>query len=498
MNQMQSQPQMNILVVDDTPDSLRLLVGILSEQGYKVRAAPNGRLALSAAQTMPPDLILLDINMPEMDGYEVCKCLKADDRTSHIPVIFLSAWSDVFDKVKAFAVGGVDYITKPFQIEEAIARIKTHLTICSLQTKLQQKNEDLTHTLNQLKTTQNQLIQAEKMAALGQLVANVAHEINTPLGAIRSSAEIVNHVLTQNLEQFTRVLQTIAPEHWQVFFALLHRSLESMPLLAELSTREKRQFKRSLMQQLDAYAIADADMVADTLVDIGICGDIDPFLDLLSHPASRQILDTVYQLASLQKSTRTILTATDRAARTVQALKRYVHQDASGRKTETDVVEGIETALTLHLNLIKRGVDVVKNYGDFPSVLAFPDELNQVWTNLLSNALYGMDYRGTLTITVSRVEAEIRVDITDTGKGIPEELHRKIFEPFFTTKPKGEGSGLGLSIVKKIVERHAGRIEVNSQPGQTTFSVFLPAEASAETMEETSKTFSDSALPRNL
>jgi two-component system, NtrC family, sensor kinase len=480
MNQTQSQPQMNILVVDDTPDSLRLLVGILSDQGYKVRAAPNGRLALSAAQTMPPDLILLDINMPEMDGYEVCKRFKADDRTSHIPVIFLSAWSDVFDKVKAFAVGGVDYITKPFQIEEAIARIKTHLTICSLQTKLQQKNEDLTHTLNQLKTTQNQLIQAEKMAALGQLVANVAHEINTPLGAIRSSAEIVNHVLTQNLEQFTRVLQTIAPEHWQVFFALLHRSLESMPLLAELSTREKRQFKRSLMQQLEAHAIADADVVADTLVDIGICENIDPFLELLGHSASRQVLDTVYQLASLQKSTRTILTATDRAARTVLALKRY--QDPSGRKTETDVVEGIETALTLHLNLIKRGVDVVKHYGDFPSVLAFPDELNQVWTNLLSNALYGMDYRGTLTISVNRVEGEIRVDITDTGKGIPEEVQSKIFEPFFTTKPKGEGSGLGLSIVKKIVERHAGRIEVNSRPGQTTFSVFLPLESSLETV----------------
>ncbi|MBF2050647.1 MAG: response regulator [Elainella sp. C42_A2020_010] len=485
----QTQTQMNILVVDDTPDSLRLLVGILSEQGYKVRAAPNGRLALSAAQKLPPDLILLDINMPEMDGYEVCRRFKADERTSHIPVIFLSAWSDVFDKVKAFAVGGVDYITKPFQIEEAIARIKTHLTICSLQTKLQQKNEDLIQTLNQLKTTQSQLIQAEKMAALGQLVANVAHEINTPLGAIRSSAEIVNHVLTQNLEQFTRVLQAIDPDHWQLFFALLHQSLESMPLLTGLSSREKRQFKRLLMQKLEACAIADADVVADTLVDIGIYENIDPFLALLRHPHSRQILDTVYQLASLQKSTRTILTATDRAARTVLALKRYVHQDASGRKTETDVVEGIETALTLHLNQIKRGVEVVKNYGDFPTILAFPDELNQVWTNLLSNALYGMDYRGILTITVTRTEDDIRVDITDTGKGIPPELQARIFDPFFTTKPKGEGSGLGLSIVKKIVERHAGRIEVESQPGQTTFSVFLPLEFSEAVAESPQTVF---------
>lgn len=140
------QLQMNILVVDDTPDSLRLLVGILTEQGYRVRAAPNGRLALSAAQKMPPDLILLDINMPEIDGYEVCRQLKADARTCNVPVIFLSAWSDVFDKVKAFSVGGVDYITKPFQIEEAIARIRTHLTICSLRSTLQQKNDDLIRT----------------------------------------------------------------------------------------------------------------------------------------------------------------------------------------------------------------------------------------------------------------------------------------------------------------------------------------------------------------
>lgn len=468
------QPPMNILVVDDTPDSLRLLVGILSEQGYKVRAAPTGKLALSAAQKMPPDLILLDINMPELDGYEVCKQFKQDDRTRNIPVIFLSAWSDVFDKVKAFSVGGVDYITKPFQIEEAIARIKTHLTICSLQNTLKQKNEDLTQTLNQLQTTQNHLIQAEKMAALGQLVANVAHEINTPLGAIHSSAEIVNHFLTQNLEPLTHILQTIAPEHQPLFFLLLQRSIESMPVLAGLSSREKRQFKRALIQQLEELSIPTADMVADTLVDIGVYDQLDPFLTLLTYPESRQILDTVYQLSSLQKSTRTILTATDRAARTVMALKRYVYQDASGKKTETDVVEGIEMALTLHLNQIRRGVKVIRNYSDFPVISAFPDELNQVWTNLLSNALYGMDYQGIITISVAQTTQNVRVDITDTGKGILPGLEDKIFEPFFTTKPKGEGSGLGLSIVKKIVEHHDGQIQVRNEVGQTTFSVFLP------------------------
>ncbi len=133
----------SILVVDDTRANLRLLVGILTEHGYKVRPAMNGRVALAAAQAEPPDLILLDIMMPEMDGYEVCEQLKADERTRDIPLIFISAMSEVLDKVKAFSVGGVDYITKPFQVEEVLARVETHLTIGRLQKNLQEQNTRL-------------------------------------------------------------------------------------------------------------------------------------------------------------------------------------------------------------------------------------------------------------------------------------------------------------------------------------------------------------------
>ncbi|MBX3054947.1 MAG: response regulator [Anaerolineae bacterium] len=132
-----------ILVVDDVRENLRLLVRMLVERGYKVRPVSNGRMAIIAAQIAPPDVILLDILMPELDGYQVCQQLKADETTRHIPVIFISALHEQMDIVRAFAVGGVDYITKPFQTEETLARVHTHLTIGKLQKELAQKNQEL-------------------------------------------------------------------------------------------------------------------------------------------------------------------------------------------------------------------------------------------------------------------------------------------------------------------------------------------------------------------
>ena len=137
----------NILVVDDTLATLRLLVNMLVNQGYEVRPAPNGALALRAAQSTPPDLILLDIKMPGMDGYTVCEKLKANPETEDIPVIFISALNEVLDKVKAFSVGGVDYITKPFQLEEVLARVRTHLTLRQLQKRLQERTHQLSTLL---------------------------------------------------------------------------------------------------------------------------------------------------------------------------------------------------------------------------------------------------------------------------------------------------------------------------------------------------------------
>lgn len=469
-----NQASFSILVVDDTPDNLRLLVGLLSEQGYKIRPVTSGKMALSAAQGMPPDLILLDINMPDMNGYQVCEHLKADARTCDIPVIFLSALNDVFDKVKAFAVGGVDYITKPFQVEEVLARIHTHLAMRSLQNHLQQKNQELEQTLYQLQTTQTQLIQSEKMVVLGQLVANVAHEMNTPLGAIRSSADNIASFFQHNLEALPQFLQSLSSERRQDFFALLNRSIQSNRSSRSLSSKEKRQYKRSLIQELEALAIPNADTIADTLIDIGIYDNMQSLLPLLQDANSHMILNTAYELISIQKSTQTIMTASDRAAKVVLALKSYAHQDATGTKVQANLLDGIETALTLYYNQLKHGVEVIRRYAELPLVPCFPDDLNQVWTNLIQNALQAMNYKGTLTIEATSLSDRVQISMTDTGSGIPQEIQAKIFEPFFTTKAMGEGSGLGLSIAQKVMEKHGGSITVDSIPGKTTFSVCLP------------------------
>jgi signal transduction histidine kinase len=350
----------------------------------------------------------------------------------------------------------------------------------TLEQKLEERTQALSQTLDHLKATQQELIQSEKMAALGQLVAGIAHEINTPLAAIRSSAGIISKFLNQTLEQLTILSESLSKEQLQDFLTLLMRSLQQE---STFSTREERQFKRALTRQLEALEIDNADSLADTLVTMGIYDELDAFVPLLKRPDSLELLAIAYKLSELKRGTTTINTATDRASKVVFALKSYARYDSSGEMIPANLTEGIETVLTLYHNQLKQGVNVIKNYAKLPPILCYPDELNQVWTNLFHNALQAMDYRGTLTIDVIQQDREIKVGITDNGKGIPQEIISKIFEPFFTTKPPGEGSGLGLDIVKKIIEKHNGKIGVESQPGCTTFTVFLPLQLNEETRD---------------
>ena len=356
-------------------------------------------------------------------------------------------------------------------VELAATNRKLEQRVALRTADLNAKNSELTQTLQALQTTQTELIQSEKMAALGQLVAGIAHEVNTPLGAIQASIGNITAALESSIQQLPKLFQILPPERLADFFTLLALAQQPREML---SFREERQLRRSLKQVLNARGVAQAEALADSLSKMGINPDLDWLMPLLELAENRFVLETAYQLSIVQNNSQNIMLAVERATKIVFALKNYARQDSSGQKTEASVAEGIDTVLTLYQNQLKRGVNLSKRYAELPKILCYPEELAQVWSNLVHNALQAMEGQGTLEISLVEQDAQILVQICDSGGGIPADIQGRIFEPFFTTKPMGEGTGLGLDIVRRIVTKHQGRIELQSQPGHTIFSVWLP------------------------
>ncbi|MCP4540971.1 MAG: response regulator [Chloroflexi bacterium] len=195
MNNQQTEILDDILIVDDNPINLRLLSRMLSTQGYKVRAVSNGPRAIESAQTTPPDLILLDVNMPDMNGYQVCLHLKANERTCTIPIIFISALDQTEDKVQAFAVGGVDYITKPFQFEEVVARVETHLSLRHIQKHLEK--------LVEAKVNELELADTNQLTSLGMATSGMTRELKQLLTTITSDTDHLKTIIQQADDKHT-------------------------------------------------------------------------------------------------------------------------------------------------------------------------------------------------------------------------------------------------------------------------------------------------------
>ena len=342
----------------------------------------------------------------------------------------------------------------------------------AFEAKLREKNEALESTLKELKSTQNQLMVSEKMAALGQLIAGVAHEVNTPISAVKASVRNMIRTLPSAIQQLPNLLQKIDQGMMPLFMQLVSKSIDSK---ISLTTREERKFRKEITSVFESAGIDNAEELASNLVEIRIVEDLDQYLPIFQHELAIEIMQMVYMMGQLRVNMSNIDLASDKTAKVVSSLKNYAHVQSTDELIMKSLEKSVDDILTLLNNLLKYGIELHKDYQDnMPEVPVYPDELAQVWTNLITNAVQAMNNEGKISIRIFEESPWAVVQIEDNGPGIPEEIQKRIFEPFFTTKKQGEGSGLGLDICRKIVEKHQGEISVDSQPGKTVFTVKVP------------------------
>lgn len=407
-----------ILIVDDTPAHIMLLESILREQGYVVRAAISGELALKSIRNQPPDMILQDINMPGISGYEVCKALKSEPAMAEIPVIFVSSASETSDKLRAFDEGGVDYVTKPFRAKEVLARVDTHMTLFRARKELERKNSDLEQAMSELKQAQAQLVQSEKMAALGMLTAGIAHELNNPLNFIAASVQALKKIVTP-VEQ------------------LLHQCESDSDKCARFADWNSAQgygdFCATMVELVDNSCYG-ANRAAEIVRGLRIFTRLDEAE--LKSANLHENLDAVLLLLHNRCRNRI------RISKQYGELPTWVCQP--GKLNQA------------FMNLVANAIDAIN---------AKPT----LTTNEEIRIVTRLEPRDSGYCAV--------VEIADTGIGMSDAVRERLFQPFFTTKEVGEGVGLGLAITHRIILDHGGTIEVESTPGAgSLFRVIIPQE----------------------
>lgn len=372
-----------ILIVDDEPNNLKVLHNLLTENDYIVRAARSGTAAIETVQLDPPDLILLDIKMPHMDGYEVCQRLKGDPQTRDIPIIFISALNQVDDIVSAFNVGGVDYITKPFQFEEVIARVKTHLTIIQQQHKLRWQSEQLEKMIERDRQRFEQITEMRE-----KFVRGAAHDLKNPLTLVGGYANM--------MLRFDAVRQD--PNLKEMVQEIEGAGADMLDMIGNML--DVLRFQNSVL--LDKGAI-DLNVIVDNVV-------------------------SAYQTLAVAKN-----------------IKLDFHPKFS------------EAPINADTKLIQRVVE-----------------------NLVSNAIKYSPEETRVMVTTDSHDGKSILQVQDEGYGIPEYDIPQLFDPFYrseSTREKADGTGLGLSVTKEIVEQHGGRIMVDSHEGEgSLFTVILPCE----------------------
>ncbi|EMO66301.1 GHKL domain protein [Leptospira kirschneri str. 200803703] len=342
---------------------------------------------------------------------------------------------------------------------------------------------ELTETLEEkvkirtqeLEETQSQLIMSEKMASLGIMVAGIAHEINTPAGVINGAADNLDqnmNYLVQNV--FDVVLFARYRKLRKNFeLALLHLLRDKKK--SELDSKEKFRLKNQLKEEMKNMNFSPAltSELSNFIIENQIGKERKYIYNTILKDDDRGYF-MLKNAAYINRNIKNIRYAIRNIVRIVKALKSYSHLDQSKTFSSSNIIEGMETTLIILNNQIKYGIDVIKNFQEIPLVICNPDELNQVWTNLIQNSIQALKGKGKIEISVFPWNGCVVVEIEDNGPGIPAKIQDRIWDPFFTTKDQGEGTGLGLGIAKGIVEKHKGKITLKSNPGKTVFRVELP------------------------
>ncbi|MBK7871391.1 MAG: GHKL domain-containing protein [Saprospiraceae bacterium] len=319
--------------------------------------------------------------------------------------------------------------------------------------------------------------QNEKLISLGKLSAGLAHELNNPASAMVRIADELYKRQHQTPERFKAVItMRVTPEQTDAVNAILFSKMADLNNI-ELSLLERESRKDDMIDWLEDQGVEEAEEIAETLVDFGFeQDDLEQISDIAHGQHLATILWWIEGALSSEKLLCEIKESANRIATLVKAIKSYSHMDRGSAAEPTDLYEGVKSTLIMLKHKLKeKRIQIEKNFQEnLPKVIANPGELNQVWTNLFDNAIDAMDEEGMLKIKAYANHRFVTIEITDNGAGLPEENITRIFDPFYTTKSIGEGTGMGLDIVKKIIDRQKGTIGVISKPGETTFTICLP------------------------